>query len=275
MESRLPTFTLESTTYLVDVDYGLLREKENFTHVLDFHEMDWLKTHYAISDHRGNVLTIPPMVKLDPEGMALKYGLPLADLPQTDDGLKCNAALMAERLMGALPTISICGHEFFVDLRLDLLRPKDDFSTMGIQISHLTEMTPNDGYAFLYDPATRKQVLFDRSWTQIPRGIVAVEIPDVVTMDVVGWIYSFDNSHELRQKYVFGNRKEALNFRWGKSYENIVNRHPIRKGLQARVIPWEQTLVPGLVAQNKAAKQGEHKSKQGVEKRKDGGRFKL
>ncbi|MGJ1359996.1 hypothetical protein ACR79K_25155 [Sphingobacterium siyangense] len=33
---------------------------------------------------------------------------------------------------GMLPTIDIAGHTFYVDIRMDMLRPKDDFLSKGI-----------------------------------------------------------------------------------------------------------------------------------------------
>ena len=38
---------------------------------------------------------------------------------------------------GMLPTIDIAGHTFYVDIRMDMLRPKDDFLSKGIVFSDI------------------------------------------------------------------------------------------------------------------------------------------
>ena len=40
---------------------------------------------------------------------------------------------------GILPTIEIAGHPFYVDLRMNKLRPKDDFISKGIDFTEIKD----------------------------------------------------------------------------------------------------------------------------------------
>lgn len=251
-QRALPRFQLESTAYLVDVDFAVLRQEDNQTDVLPFNEMEEHSTHYAIPDHRGQVLTVPPMVRLDPEGMAAKYGLAVTALPDRDDALRCPPEALADRLQGKLPIIQLCGQEFFVDLRLGLLRPKDDFSTRGIPLAELEEHPTGTGYVLLYDPATKSQVFYSQDWQQVPEGLVCLELPDTETLDVVGSILTYLDYPELKSKYPFGNRQEALAFAWEPEFRQMIDQYPVREGLEARIIPWEHTGIQERLAENKA-----------------------
>lgn len=45
---------------------------------------------------------------------------------------------------GMLPTIDIAGHTFYVDIRMDMLRPKDDFLSKGIVFSDIENYYDED-----------------------------------------------------------------------------------------------------------------------------------
>lgn len=55
---------------------------------------------------------------------------------------------------GLLPTIDIAGHTFYVDLRMDKLRPKDDFLSQGIVFSDIENYFDDttDSYTIPYNP---------------------------------------------------------------------------------------------------------------------------
>lgn len=91
---------------------------------------------------------------------------------------------------GMLPTIDIEGHLFFVDLRMNKLRPKDDFLSNGISFSEIEEYF-NDttgNYIFPYDPQKKETGNIDyETITKIPKDLIVVEIPSDYTLDPIGW----------------------------------------------------------------------------------------
>lgn len=91
---------------------------------------------------------------------------------------------------GMLPTIAIEGHIFFVDIRMNKLRPKDDFLSNGISFSDI-EVYFNDltgKYIFPYNPQKKEPGNIDyNTITAIPKDFVVVEIPSELKMDPIGW----------------------------------------------------------------------------------------
>lgn len=64
-------------------------------------------------------------------------------------------SLLYKRIkQGQLPTLEIAEHIFYADARIDLLRPKDDFMTMGINFTEIAgyydDMSNN--YLIPYNP---------------------------------------------------------------------------------------------------------------------------
>ncbi len=57
--------------------------------------------------------------------------------------------LLQERMQGKLPIIDIAGHPFYVDIRMGMLRPKDDFRTLGIPIKSFDDFEGPEGYTLV------------------------------------------------------------------------------------------------------------------------------
>ena len=59
---------------------------------------------------------------------------------------------------GILPTLDIAGHTFYVDLRMNKLRPKDDFISKGIDFTEIKDYYDRDRRAFVipYNPTKRE-----------------------------------------------------------------------------------------------------------------------
>jgi len=210
MERKLPIWKIDNVAYQVDVDYGLLRQVTRPERIIPFVELEDTGTGYRRSGKDGAV--IPYMVKLDPQGVGSKYNIPINQLPQRDSELKCDRKLLADRLQGKLPTIDIAGHPFFVDLRLDLLRPKDDFKTMGIKLSQLPVDRSNSSFQFFYDAQEHLPVSYDPNWKVAPEGLMAIEIPRELVLDPIGTLNKYSNV--LKEKYPFKDRNEAISFDW-------------------------------------------------------------
>jgi|GEM_PF-3720707 len=93
---------------------------------------------------------------------------------------------IGDRLSGALPVIEIAGHPFYVDLRMQAIRPKDDF----MQILSFRDMYlyKEDGSQFFYKPENHELIkLNDETITEFPPGIVAVHLPSAKVMDPISY----------------------------------------------------------------------------------------
>jgi len=92
-----------------------------------------------------------------------------------------------ERLKGRLPIIEIAGHPFFVDVNMGLLRPKDNFASLGLDMvngGHWNEATQER--TFYYDKRSMDEVKTSASGKQMPNHIVLVTVPGLRTLDPVG-----------------------------------------------------------------------------------------
>lgn len=72
---------------------------------------------------------------------------------------------------GILPTIEIAGHTFYVDIRMDKLRPKDDFLSDGISFSEIEDYLNEEKeiYIIPYDPQKKELGKIDyETITEIP-----------------------------------------------------------------------------------------------------------
>lgn len=131
---------------------------------------------------------------------------------------------------GLLPTIAIAGHIFFVDIRMDMLRPKDDFLSKGIVFSDIQNYYNEEQNFYLipYNPRTRE--FQDTDWskiTEFPKDLIAIQFPGENVLDRIGW-----------------NRYHGYELGKGLS----------KKGFQihfeAKQIPWEKTFLTKLIKSN-------------------------
>lgn len=152
-----------------------------------------------------------------------------------------------------LPVIDIAGHPFFVDLRVDMLRPKDDFLSEGIVFSDIENYYDEYArtYTIPYDPKKRQFAEIDHLHIEaFPKDLIAVSFPHERLLDPLGWnrVNGYDLTHGLEKTGL------KLNF-------------------TAEVVPWEKTYLSYIVADNKkqskkkpvaqtkAAKQGSSKKR--------------
>lgn len=156
--------------------------------------------------------------------------------------------LVKERLTGKLPEIEVMGHTFFVDIRMGVIRPKDDFSTLGIEFDDMDEDRDGLRY-FLYDPKTHSMANpdFDKI-IEMPSDVFPLKIPNEMDMDPVGFV-----------------RHNGLDM------DDFLLRHPPIGNLKAEVIDWKDTGFADMVKANKekhdkAAKQTPADKKQSVKR---------
>mgnify|MGYP006342871083 FL=1 len=131
---------------------------------------------------------------------------------------------------GMLPTIDIAGHTFYVDIRMDMLRPKDDFLSKGIVFSDIGNYYDEDKrtYTIPYNPKTHEFQEPDyRNIKELPKDLIAVRFPSERLLDRIGWNrhYGFELTHGLS--------KQGLKLQF-----------------EAKQIPWEKTFLVGLIKSN-------------------------
>lgn len=249
MERELPVINIEGTDFIVDVNNVELREKANQENKISFFDMREVGNGYELDFNPINknlsgvfhnikfiTICIPEMVKLDPVGVAKKYNCRLEDLKdKTDFDLMVDQVAFDNRISGQLPTIDIAGHTFYVDLRIDMLRPKDDFLSKGIVFDKISDYYYEDNrtYTIPYNSKTHEfQEIDYQTIKEFPKDLIAVKIPSERIFDRVGWNrkYGFNVTHGLKQVGL------KLHFK-------------------SKIIPWEKTILPQIIESNLQKKQ--------------------
>lgn len=131
---------------------------------------------------------------------------------------------------GILPTIDIAGHTFYVDIRMDKLRPKDDFLSNGIVFSDIQNYYDEDkrAYTIPYNPKTHEFQEPDyRKIKELPKDLIAVRFPSERLLDRIGWNrqYGFELTHGL-------------------------DKQGLKLQFEAKQIPWEKTFLVDLIKSN-------------------------
>lgn len=240
---ELPVIQIEGTEFFVDVNKLELSQKGNPRNSISIFHMRDLGDGYEFSyglqekniphlysSNKRITVKIPELVKLDPEGMAAKYNI--ADVTgRSDFDLMVDQDALRKRIrLGQLPTVDIAGHTFYADARIDLLRPKDDYTTMGIRFSEIAHYfdEQKNCYIIPYNPATHQfQELDYDTITEYPKELLAVEFPHEYTLDPIGWnrANGFDETQNLK--------KAGLKLQF-----------------EARTIPWKETGIDETIKEN-------------------------
>lgn len=91
---------------------------------------------------------------------------------------------------GVLPTVDIKGHTFYVDIRMNKLRPKDDFLSKGISFAEIDHYYDDfkKKYVIPYDFNKREFREIDfANITKIPKDLIVIQFPHESMLDPVGW----------------------------------------------------------------------------------------
>lgn len=254
MERELPTITIEGTAFIVDVTKLELREKSDQKNIIPFDDMrdvgDGYTFEYSLQnknlpglfDRESRTVKIPEFVMLDPIGMADKYNYSLDRINgKSDFDLMVNQQAYDMRVnKGILPTVNISGHTFYVDIRMDMLRPKDDFLSKGIVLSDIGNYYDEDKrtYTIPYNPKTHEfQEPNYLNLKELPKDLIAVQFPSERLLDRIGWNrqYGFKLTHGLA--------KNGLKLKF-----------------TAKLIPWEKTFLVDLIKSNLKAEKNLHKA---------------
>ncbi|EFK33910.1 Uncharacterised protein [Chryseobacterium gleum] len=245
MERELPSINIEGTDFLIDINKVELREKNNPVNTISIYVMSDVEDGYAfnyslqeknipnlISNGEDTSVKIPELVVLDPAGMAEKYKLTPQELEnKTDFDLMVDQTAFNDRTQkGMLPTINIEGHTFYVDIRMDMLRPKDDFLSKGIVFDEIDHYFSEEANAYIipYNPKTREfQELDYDSILVFPKDLIAVQFPFQRDLDPIGW-----------------NRNGGWNIK------EDLKRIGLKSHFEAKTIPWKETFLPQIITEN-------------------------
>ncbi|WP_050378362.1 hypothetical protein [Chryseobacterium sp. Hurlbut01] len=141
---------------------------------------------------------------------------------------------------GMLPTLDIAGHTFYVDLRMNKLRPKDDFISKGIDFTEIKDYYDRDRRAFVipYNPTKREFQQDDVSkMTELPTDIIIVQFPNQYELDIVGWNRKHGNS--LTDQDVKQMHFEARTLPWVDT--NVIEH--IKRNVAEQLQPKEEYIV--------------------------------
>nr|WP_315240038.1 hypothetical protein [uncultured Flavobacterium sp.] len=254
MERELPTINIEGTEFIVDVIKLELREKSDLKNTIPFEDMrdvgDGYTFEYSLKnknipglfDRESTTVRIPEFVMLDPIGMADKYNHSVDGIKgKSDFDLMVNQETYDMRVnKGILPTVDIAGHTFYVDIRMDKLRPKDDFLSNGIVFSDIETYYDLEKrtYTIPYNPKTREFQEPDYlNIKELPKDLIAVRFPSERLLDRIGW-----------------NRKYGFEIRHG------LVRNGLKLQFAAKKVPWKNTFLVDLIKSNLKAEKKQEKA---------------
>lgn len=262
MKRQLPVYNIEGTDFIVDVANLQLQEKANPENVIPVSDMRDVGDGYVFDyspkeknipvlfsdDTDVRTVKIPELVQLDAIGMAEKYGFSANSIQgKTDFELMVDQQALGRRLMGQLPTVDIAGHTFFVDIRMDMLRPKDDFLSNGIVFSQIQHYYDDiqEMYVIPYNSVKHEfQELDHHNITAIPKELMAISFPHESRLDPVGF-----------------NRKCGVDETDGLKETNL------KSHFEAKVIDWKETGIEETIQEN-IKRQHKQQSKQNDESQK-------
>lgn len=239
MEKELPIYITQGVAFILDVDKNKLWDKSNpentyaLNDMRDLGDTGYSFDHFDKSTGKTLEIIIPPFVSLDPERMAKKYNRSYEEtILSTDFQLMVDQELLKKRLEGGqIPTVVIAEHTFYADARIDLLRPMDDFSTMGMRFDDLDDyyILESNSYIFPYDPKTHE--LAECDWENVleyPKDLLLIELPDVKVLDPVGW-----------------------NRRHGYAETDDLKAIGLKLEFKAEVVPWHKSGLDDVIAENR------------------------
>lgn len=204
-EHLYPITRTQGLNLWVDVEVQQLGDRDVPHNQLPFRQLEEVdggyaftflmgKNHWEIEDFPDALqmidIRIPELVKIDPKGMARKYGFTIDELKgKSDFEVMVDQNAFNDRLKkGKLVTVDIQGQLFYVDHTLQMLRPKDRFLSKGIPFDQLEVCYSHERElcVFSYNEQTLRINPYDGTQSQIEDGCVIVELPSYYRMDPVG-----------------------------------------------------------------------------------------
>lgn len=239
----LPETKVHDQDFIVDVDYGVIREILKHSNLIPFSAMKYDNTsyHFDFNPTFKNIAlpwhnpsdSVPAQVlqmrDYDPLGMAMKYNLRPDQLPSWDCDFKCDPELLDLAKLGYPAELRI-GHLIFSsDFQKKELVNVDD-ANMKLKIEKLN--TTDDGLThscFWHKPSntfSAKPLSPDGTY----KDIFLVDFPHIKILD----------SYAAAQK-----TDDPLKY---------LNQYPVRKNFQASVTPIAPILLHSIVLREKYSK---------------------
>jgi hypothetical protein len=253
-EFREPViYTIEGTTFEVDIDKQVLRQTDDTNNEISFiNQMQDQREHYLLlydtdtkrptleyaDRDRIRLIKVPQLIELDPEGMSEKYKIPVEQLKDKSDfEVIVDQEALNLRHKGMLPKIDLVGEPFVVDVRLHELRHAENFH-LAISLKSFELTDGGRHYEAFYHTVLKQPITtIDLQLTEFPDNVVKLRLPDEQVLDpvITARDYGIDEREFLRH-------------------------YPIQKNLKAEVIPLSETNIPTLIRQNREKLQKEHEA---------------
>lgn len=272
--NEMPIFNICGTDFHVDVNTLKLIEKDDPKNFIEFDEMWDHETHYSMIYYRHGknwaidiipleeceTVLIPPLVKLDPVGMARKYGVSEETLKdKTDFEIMVDQSLYRSRLNGGiLPTLAIEGRIFIVDVKEGMLRPKFDNGQERIPFAELRDFYNNDDDRYhvpFHSGNGNLQLVKPQRDMERSDNIVVVSFPHERYLDRVGF-----NIH-IDEKPFMGLKKNGLKLHFNaehSSWEKVVSLAKIQEKMNIydKGVQYKKSPVPAFKAGSKKMTKG-------------------
>lgn len=246
MEKILPTVVLHDDKFYLDVKYERLIDSLNPDNIIPLRDTCFTDRDRGIYEFSYDPVTrnipdfdythskyteVGALVKIDPEGMAEKFGKSISEINNLSDlQLNVDQSALTERLGGLLPTIKILGEIFYVDLRMGCLRADYTHPERQMYFNDIDHFYDEQSNTYALHMDSKKKIPVDVDWstaTKIPPGLVVVRIPPEENLDPVGYarLHGLDMEAHLRF-------------------------HKIDMRMESKIIPWNQTPAIDLTRQN-------------------------
>jgi len=244
-ERVLPTYKIQGTEFIVDVNQLELREKANPKNVISISDMSERSIEgYSFSynikgknlsksyDTNSKHIEIPDFVKLDPVGMAKKHNIPIDKITEVRDfNLMVNQNTFDKIAYTTIkPTIDIAGHPFYIDLDKNRLCPKNDIWSRGIIFSELDYYYSHieKAYFIPYNEKTHTFQEVSLNEKEIPENLIVVRIP-----------------HEHTLNPIWKNKRMDFN------KSDFLKKGGVHLHYETKVISWDHTRFAETIKRNK------------------------
>ncbi|MFC6100791.1 hypothetical protein [Olivibacter domesticus] len=244
---ELPAFRIGRMDLVVDVLFSEIREKGHPENCISLEDMDkrpnggysfvldgdCLLPSYAMGSgslHQVEV-NVPEMVKFDPEGMALKYGVKVTDLPARDMDCKCDRVLVDQLLDGTGIAIKIIDQIYQVDTVVENLRPIDGHG--GMIAKHDLDWSPDmEKFFFYFDTENKQTIKIPENSLEPPKNAVMVVLPYDLFSNSIG---------------SFVSRNPGIN-------RDFFSRFPVQLNFESRIYPLSQSPIGQLIREQQQQK---------------------
>lgn len=259
-ERELPEITINGRPWLIDVKGYQIIQKEEPKNWISALSMDYFfKQGYRFNFSKSKQslaevndqdpddilqVRLSNFTKMDPEGVAMKYGLSASDVKdRTDYEVMIDKKPLIDRLEGELNTVDIYGDTYYVDSEEKLFIPKARYLRNDITFESVLNYynKESDRCEFPYD--YRKQQIAEidkKNITDHPACVVIVALPKPELIDPIGYAITHGiNPAEIlkrlpHQAHIRGEIREDQDSWLNRLIEANRHRTGLKKGIKNR-----------------------------------------